>query len=43
MATRLFVGNLAFSATTADMEALFTQVGAVAGLPSVIASATLER
>ncbi len=29
MATKLFVGNLTFTATTADLEALFTQVGAV--------------
>lgn len=29
MAIRLFVGNLPFSTTTADMEALFAQVGAV--------------
>jgi RNA recognition motif-containing protein len=29
MATKLFVGNLAFSATTAEIEALFGQVGAV--------------
>ena len=29
MATRLFVGNLPFSITTADLEALFAQAGAV--------------
>jgi RNA recognition motif-containing protein len=29
MATKLFVGNLAFSATIAEIEALFGQVGAV--------------
>ena len=29
MATKLFVGNLTFSATTAEMEALFAQVGVV--------------
>jgi RNA recognition motif-containing protein len=29
MATKLFVGNLAFTATTAEIEALFGQVGAV--------------
>jgi RNA recognition motif-containing protein len=29
MATRLFVGNLAFTATTAEMETLFGQVGPV--------------
>jgi len=29
MATKLFVGNLAFAATTAEIEALFGQVGAV--------------
>ena len=30
MATKLFVGNLSFNATTADLEALFGQAGAVA-------------
>ena len=29
MATKLFVGNLSFNATTADLEALFGQAGAV--------------
>jgi len=29
MATKLFVGNLTFNATTAEMEALFAQVGVV--------------
>ena len=29
MASRLYVGNLAYSVTSADLEALFTQVGAV--------------
>ncbi len=32
MATKLYVGNLSFNATTADLEALFTQVGAVASV-----------
>ena len=29
MATKLFVGNLSFQATNADLENLFSQVGAV--------------
>ncbi len=29
MATKLFVGNLSFSTTSADLEALFSQAGAV--------------
>jgi len=29
MATKLFVGNLTFTATTAELEALFAQVGPV--------------
>jgi cold-inducible RNA-binding protein len=29
VATKLFVGNLSFSTTNADLEALFGQVGAV--------------
>lgn len=29
MATKLYVGNLSFNATTADVEALFGQAGAV--------------
>ncbi|MBM4257171.1 MAG: RNA-binding protein [Deltaproteobacteria bacterium] len=29
MATKLFVGNLSFQATNADLEDLFSQVGAV--------------
>ncbi len=29
MATKLFVGNLSFHATTADLETLFSQAGAV--------------
>jgi cold-inducible RNA-binding protein len=29
VATKLFVGNLSFQATTAELEALFSQVGAV--------------
>jgi len=32
MATKLFVGNLPFSATNADLESLFGQVGAVASV-----------
>ena len=32
MATKLFVGNLAFNATTADLEALFGQAGAVSSV-----------
>lgn len=32
MATKLYVGNLSFNATTADLEALFAQVGAVASV-----------
>lgn len=32
MATKLFVGNLPFSITTADLEALFGQVGAVSSV-----------
>jgi len=32
MATKLYVGNLSFNATTADLEALFGQVGAVASV-----------
>lgn len=32
MATKLFVGNLPFSATNADLESLFSQVGAVASV-----------
>lgn len=32
MATKLFVGNLPFHTTTADLEALFGQVGAVASV-----------
>ena len=32
MATKLFVGNLAFNATTADLEALFGQAGTVASV-----------
>ena len=30
MATKLFVGNLSFQSTNADLEDLFSQVGAVA-------------
>lgn len=30
MATKLFVGNLSFSTTSAELEALFSQVGSVA-------------
>lgn len=30
MATKLFVGNLTFAATTAELEALFSQIGPVA-------------
>jgi cold-inducible RNA-binding protein len=30
MATKLFVGNLSFNTTTADLEDLFSQVGTVA-------------
>ena len=32
MATKLFVGNLSFNATTADLEALFGQAGAVSSV-----------
>jgi cold-inducible RNA-binding protein len=32
MATKLFVGNLSFNATTAELEALFGQAGAVASV-----------
>ena len=32
MATKLFVGNLPFQATNADLEDLFSQVGAVASV-----------
>jgi len=32
MATKLFVGNLPFNATTADLEALFGQVGTVSSV-----------
>jgi RNA recognition motif-containing protein len=32
VATKLYVGNLAFSTTNADLEALFSQVGAVASV-----------
>ncbi|HEV8712886.1 MAG TPA: RNA-binding protein [Candidatus Binatia bacterium] len=32
MATKLFVGNLSFQATNADLEDLFSQVGAVASV-----------
>ena len=32
VATKLYVGNLAFATTTADLEALFSQVGAVASV-----------
>jgi cold-inducible RNA-binding protein len=32
MATKLFVGNLSFDATTADLEALFGQAGAVSSV-----------
>jgi len=32
MATKLYVGNLSFNATTADLDALFGQAGAVASV-----------
>jgi RNA recognition motif-containing protein len=32
MATKLYVGNLSFQTTTADLEALFGQVGTVASV-----------
>lgn len=32
MATKLYVGNLAFNVTTADLEALFGQAGTVASV-----------
>ena len=32
MATKLFVGNLSFNATTADLEALFGQAGTVSSV-----------
>ena len=32
MATKLFVGNLSFNATTADLETLFGQAGAVSSV-----------
>src|SRR5262249_7707475 len=32
MATKLYVGNLSFQVTTADLEALFGQAGAVASV-----------
>jgi len=32
VATKLFVGNLSFNATTADLEALFGQAGAVSSV-----------
>jgi RNA recognition motif-containing protein len=32
MATKLFVGNLAFHTTPADLEALFRQAGVVASV-----------
>lgn len=32
MATKLFVGNLSFNATTADLETLFGQAGTVASV-----------
>ena len=32
MATKLFVGNLSFQATTADLETLFGQAGTVASV-----------
>jgi hypothetical protein len=32
MATKLFVGNLAFTTTPADLESLFGQAGAVASV-----------
>jgi cold-inducible RNA-binding protein len=32
MATKLFVGNLSFNTTTADLEALFGQVGSVSSV-----------
>ena len=32
MATKLFVGNLSFNATTADLEALFGQAGVVSSV-----------
>lgn len=32
MATKLFVGNLSFNTTTADVETLFSQVGTVASV-----------
>jgi RNA recognition motif-containing protein len=32
MATKLYIGNLSFQVTTADLEALFGQVGAVSSV-----------
>lgn len=40
MATKLFVGNLSFSTTNADLEALFSQVGAVTSVNVIMDKVT---
>jgi hypothetical protein len=40
VATKLFVGNLSFSTTNADLEALFSQVGAVTSVNVIMDKVT---